>query len=197
MSSNSNNTGNPSACPVAPSERLEFRRITADDFGLVASTLQNAEVARIWTHEFSDGDVRAWIERRLAEYREPADGSTGYLLALRREDGAAVGQVGLLSEEILGRRLLCVGYVLAEPFRGMGYATEGARAMLDHAFRVLGAQSVCADIRPENLPSLAVADRLGMTRGESFVKHYRGRDLVHILCEITREEYFEKFPANM
>ena len=54
---------------VPPSDRLEFRRITRGDFAAVAGVLQNAEVARIWTHEFSDADVDAWIERQLEQYR--------------------------------------------------------------------------------------------------------------------------------
>ena len=114
------------------------------------------------------------------------------MLALRRRDGAAVGLAGLLVEDICGEHRLGVGYILSEEFRGMGYATEAARAMLSHAFRALGAQSVCADIRPENRASIAVARRLGMKPGETFIKQYRGRELPHILFEIAREDFFRR-----
>jgi [ribosomal protein S5]-alanine N-acetyltransferase len=44
---------------------------------------------------------------------------------------------------------------------GKGYATEAARACVEHAFSV-GEKEVIALIRPDNTPSVRVAERLGM-----------------------------------
>ena len=54
-----------------------------------------------------------------------------------------------------------LGYILAQRFWGQGYATEAAVACRDHAFTVLDASRIITLVRPENGPSLAVADRAG------------------------------------
>ena len=45
---------------------------------------------------------------------------------------------------------------------GRGYATEGGRAVVDEAFSRLGAPSVVARIRPDNVASARVAAALGL-----------------------------------
>jgi RimJ/RimL family protein N-acetyltransferase len=45
---------------------------------------------------------------------------------------------------------------------GRGYATEGGRAALDHAFTVLGRDRVVSIVHPENAASIAVMTRLGI-----------------------------------
>lgn len=47
---------------------------------------------------------------------------------------------------------------------GLGYATEAARACLDHAFGPLGLREVVAFTALENVRSMKVMERIGMTR---------------------------------
>lgn len=56
-----------------------------------------------------------------------------------------------------------------------------------YAFDRLGAQKVIAEIRPENRPSRRVAERLGMWVEREFVKHYRGKEMPHLIYSKTRE----------
>jgi RimJ/RimL family protein N-acetyltransferase len=56
--------------------------------------------------------------------------------------------------------MLEVGWALARPAWGKGYATEVGRAALDVAF-AQGAQKVCSVILPANERSIRVALRLG------------------------------------
>jgi RimJ/RimL family protein N-acetyltransferase len=46
---------------------------------------------------------------------------------------------------------------------GRGYATEAARAVLDHALGPLGLPEVLAEVDAGNTASTAVVERLGMT----------------------------------
>jgi RimJ/RimL family protein N-acetyltransferase len=50
---------------------------------------------------------------------------------------------------------------VARPFWGRGYATEGARAALQYARDVLARDRIISLIRPENVASIRVAERLG------------------------------------
>ena len=71
----------------------------------------------------------------------------------------------------------------------MGYATEGARASLAYAFERLGAERVIAEIRPENEASRHVAERLGMKTAGSFIKHYRGKEMPHLIYAVSKEDW--------
>lgn len=57
-----------------------------------------------------------------------------------------------------------VGWRLARPYWGHGYATEAARASLAHGFDVVGLEEILAFVVPRNTRSQAVMTRIGMTR---------------------------------
>ncbi len=56
-----------------------------------------------------------------------------------------------------------VGWRLARPFWGQGYATEAARCALKHGFEQLGLTEIVSFTVPDNWRSRAVMERLGMT----------------------------------
>ncbi|HET6939169.1 MAG TPA: GNAT family N-acetyltransferase [Nocardioides sp.] len=55
-----------------------------------------------------------------------------------------------------------LGYRLPRAAWGRGLATEGAKAMLDHAFEVVGLDSVWAETRTTNLASRNVLTKCGL-----------------------------------
>lgn len=61
-----------------------------------------------------------------------------------------------------------IGWRLARPFWGQGYASEAARAALSFAFNDLALAEVVAFTSLENRRSQAVMERLGMRRAENF-----------------------------
>jgi RimJ/RimL family protein N-acetyltransferase len=134
---------------VIATERLVLRELVPEDEPFVASMTESVP------------DAAKWLERCFSRYRR--DGF-GFWLALERESGSPVGQIGLLAQEIEGRREVEVSYHLHADYRRLGYAVEGARAVLAWAFE-RGHASVFALIRDDNAPSQAVARRLAMTPG--------------------------------
>ncbi|HAT30541.1 MAG TPA: N-acetyltransferase [Janthinobacterium sp.] len=55
-----------------------------------------------------------------------------------------------------------IGWRLGCDCWGKGYASEAARAIVGHAFHVVGADEVCAVADPDNAASITVMRRLGM-----------------------------------
>jgi RimJ/RimL family protein N-acetyltransferase len=55
-----------------------------------------------------------------------------------------------------------MGWGVDATYRGRGYTTEAARAVLAWLLAQPGVRRVTARIQPENLPSIAVARRLGL-----------------------------------
>jgi ribosomal-protein-alanine N-acetyltransferase len=83
-----------------------------------------------------------------------------------------VGFVGLSVPSFEARFTPCVevGWRLARPHWGRGYATEGAVAAIAFGFGDAGLEEIVSFTVPENLPSRRVMERLGMTRsaGDDF-----------------------------
>lgn len=140
--------------------RLTLRELTLDDLDFVAEMLGHPEVMQHYPKPLSRGEAQLWIERSLARYR---DHGHSFWLVSERSSGTPVGQVGLLLQEVDGRPEPEIGYLLHRPFWKRGYATEAALAVRDQAFTARGLDHVISLIRPVNLPSQAVARRLGMT----------------------------------
>lgn len=167
------------------SQRLDFRKIEDSDFDIIATIMRDKGVQDVWEHYFTDDDVKAWIARRKHGYEK---NGIDYLLAVDRISHEVVGQVGLLKEEIEGKEVWEIGYILLSRYCGNGYATEGAKAIADYAFRVLHVSRVVCDIRLMNKPSIFVAKRLGMRETGVFIKHYHGIKMPHLIFELCNKE---------
>ncbi len=166
---------------ILETERLFLREMNEEDFPVLCRMLQDPCVMEAWERTFSDDEVREWILRNISRYRTAG---YGYWLAVDRHSFLPIGQIGLLSEEIHGKRMLGIGWILIRDFWGNGYALEGARACLDHAFNRWKVDSVIADIRPTNLRSIRVALRLGMSAAGQYDKIVDGKVMPHLLYTI-------------
>ena len=84
----------------------------------------------------------------------------GHWALEERTSGRLVGRAGLLEPE--GWPGLEVGWMVARPRWGQGYAGEAARAAMAWAASDLGADHVISLIADENARSARVAEKLGM-----------------------------------
>jgi len=79
------------------------------------------------------------------------------------------GFVGLSVPRFVAPFTPCVeiGWRLAADFWGRGLATEGAQAVVEYAFGVLGLESLVSFTVPANVRSIRVMEKIGMTRNPS------------------------------
>jgi len=139
--------------------RLRLRELVPDDLDFMAEMLADAEVMRYYPKRLTRELSADWIARQMARYQ--TDGH-GLWLAEAREAGVAVGQVGLVRQTVNGTEECEVGYLIHKPYWRHGFATEGALACRDHAFKALHRPRVISLVRPENAASQGVAKNLGM-----------------------------------
>jgi RimJ/RimL family protein N-acetyltransferase len=107
-----------------------------------------------------------------------------------------IGFVGLSRQDAPGYPVVEVGWRLARPFWGRGYATEGAQRGLELGFGALALDGVVSFTVPQNTRSRAVMERIGMHHdaAEDF-DHPRVDPLAyphmvrHVLYRITRDEW--------
>lgn len=140
-----------------PTERLRFRRFRKGDAPKVLEMLADEYAQRFFSFVGDLDEAGRWVERQIDRYRE--DGH-GFWVVERASDGAFVGDCGVAWQQSSEGRVLEVGYHLLASERGKGYATEAARACLDHAFRALGAERVVSMVALDNTASSAVAERI-------------------------------------
>jgi RimJ/RimL family protein N-acetyltransferase len=143
---------------ILETTRLVLREMTLGDLDFVAAMLAHPEVMRYWPRCQTREEAEGWIRRQLDRYTEHG---FGYWLALAKDSGAPVGQLGVLPNRPPGVPELDVGYIIHRPYWRKGFACEGAAACRDHAFFALHQSRVVCTIRPENIPSLGVARKAG------------------------------------
>jgi RimJ/RimL family protein N-acetyltransferase len=147
--------------PELATERLLLRRWRKDDVAAFAALNADARVMEHFPGRLSHVQSRALLQRIEAHFERHGFG----LWALERRDVAgALGFTGLSVPEFEAAFTPCVeiGWRLACEHWGRGYATEAARAVVEHAFGELGLAELVAFTVPANARSLAVMGRLGM-----------------------------------
>lgn len=145
------------------SNRLRFRRYTQDDFSFLESLVTDPEVIRyIGNGQVKDPvQTQLFFDRILHGYESGS--GTGLLLLERKSDGLAIGHAGLVPQVVDSQQELEIGYWVAKDFWGAGYATEAACSLLEYGRKKLGRTRLISIIQPENLASIRVAEKIGMT----------------------------------
>lgn len=87
-----------------------------------------------------------------------------------------------------------VGWRLAYPFWGKGYASEGARACLQYGFEQLGLNEIVSFTTEENVRSRKVMERIGMHRDPQDDFDHPKMDKEHplnrhVLYRISQQEW--------
>ena len=151
--------------PPLCTARLTLRAIVAADRERHGELFGDAAVVR---YLYEEPLVGAALDEHLLKrfWRGlPVDG--GWCnLAVERE-GEYVGEVGVGLTSVEHRQAE-VGYVFLPRARGLGYATEATRAMVDLAVVKLGAHRVVGRLDGRNVASAAVLERLGLRREATF-----------------------------
>jgi RimJ/RimL family protein N-acetyltransferase len=156
-------------------ERLQLRRSRPEDADAISAYRSDPEVRRWQGWEHTDPEsLRAEIEEMSG--RAPGDlGGWVQLSVEDRETGRLLGDVGLSPAE--GEPgVIKIGYTIAPEFQGRGYATEAMVALLAYVFDRLGADVVRAYASADNVPSIRVAEKIGMHLVER-IEHRSGGEV--------------------
>ncbi|GFH36244.1 GNAT family N-acetyltransferase [Streptomyces pacificus] len=154
--------------------------MTAASLPVVRLRVPTEEDAFAWHRAFDDAEVMEFQGGRSAEvsvYEELTarqrrhDAERGFCLwTLLDEAGAVCGFTGAQPwpHEAFGPvGEIEIGWRLARPYWGRGYATAAARTALDR-LRAAGVPSVVAMVDSRNERSIAVTRRLGMELAETY-----------------------------
>lgn len=140
--------------------RLRLRELTADDAAFVLRLVNEpAFVANIGEKNLHTlDDARRFIA--TGPWRCPGRPGYGQLAVEWRALGDTVGICGLLYRETLD--VTDVGFAFLSEYRGRGFATEAAEAVLRHGYETLGLREIVGLTTRENVASVRVLEKLGM-----------------------------------
>jgi len=143
--------------PTLETARLILRPTAAEDFDAWAALMADEA-----SHFIGGPQARSVAWRGFISVAG-AWTIQGYSMfsVIEKASGLWVGRVGPWVPE--GWPGTEVGWAIAKPAYGKGYATEAATAAIDWAFETLGWTDVIHCIDPENAASQRVAERLGST----------------------------------
>jgi RimJ/RimL family protein N-acetyltransferase len=141
--------------------RLRLRPFAADlgDVDAMLDVLGDPVSMRHYPRPFDREATVSWVRRNLERYERDGFG----LLAIEEQDGALViGDCGPTIQDVEGESLVELGWHVRRDRQGQGFATESAVACRDRAFEELEVPFLISLIRPENVPSRRVAEKVGM-----------------------------------
>jgi len=143
--------------------------------------LSKAETMRFYPAPLDRDGIEEWISRNLRRYREQGHGLWAMIL---KSSGELVGDCGLTVQDVDAANEIEIGCHVSRDLWGQGLATASARACRDLGFARLPVERLITLIRPENLPSLRVAEKNGMTVWKEVMR----QGLPHLAYAIRREE---------
>jgi RimJ/RimL family protein N-acetyltransferase len=142
------------SAPVIETARLVLRVPRPDDAEAIASLIDDRRIAENTAripHPYSLGDAHAFMAQANRDRGAPS-----FLITLA--DGTIIGGCGLGGPGMPDPEL---GYWIGVPYWGRGYATEAARALIDHAFGELGCERLSGRARVSNPASRRVLEKCG------------------------------------
>ena len=167
---------------ILETERLVLREFRAEDVDPMLAVLGDPEAMRFYPAPFDRAGVQAWINRNRERYRHDGFGLWAMLL---KSTGEVIGDCGCVSQYVEDRKEVEIGYHVQRDLWGNGYATEAARACMEHAFSRLSQARVVSMIRPQNLNSRRVAEKNGLNCEK--VIFWNGYE--HCIYALTKQQW--------
>lgn len=174
--------------PTLTTSHLVLRPFTLEDAPEVTRLVADRRIADTTLnipHPYDESMAVGWI----GTHAEAAERGDSQALAMTEKGGDLVGAVALAIAQAQLRAEL--GYWVAVPHWGRGYATEAAAAMVDYAFGTLGLRRVVAHCLTRNVASARVMEKVGMQREGTLRAHVLKWDVPEdvALYGILRDEW--------
>lgn len=144
---------------IIQTDRLVFREFTQADIDKLFLLLSDTIVMKHCLGPMDITGVQKWLDIAIECYKKYG---YDYWAVYERYTNTFIGQIGILNQEIDGKREECLAFMIGQKYWNKGYATEGAIACINYAFKSLKLERLIATVEPENLQSICVLKKIGM-----------------------------------
>jgi RimJ/RimL family protein N-acetyltransferase len=147
---------------ILETKRLILRHQVLDDLDNLFALYRDLDVSRYIpdaprTYEEAKEELE-WHMNGHPKYPE-----LGLWATMHKETNKFIGRCGLLPWTIDEQYEVEVAYLISKDFWGQGLGTEVAQAIVDYGFEKLNLTRLICLIDKQNLASLRVAEKIGMT----------------------------------
>ncbi len=146
---------------IAETERLLLRQFVRSDAADMVTVMGDPEVMKYSLKgPLSFDQTQHFIHKTITSYERNGFG----LWAVEyKATGHVIGYCGHSLQPIDGQEEVELGYRIARLLWGKGLATEAARAALHYALSTLKLSHIISIIEAENIGSIKVAEKCGLT----------------------------------
>ena len=141
-------------------DRVLLREFRLDDLDDSDSILGDDRVTRWLSFDSRTREQQAEVLTGAIERAQQTPRTEYYLAVTTHTDDRLIGFVRLGLGGVQAAKL---GFAVAAPHWGHGYALDAARTIIDFGFTTLGLHRISAAIGPDNAASIAIVTRLGFT----------------------------------
>ncbi len=145
---------------ILETERLFLREITRADIPVYSGFFSDSETMRFYPSTRTLQETEDFVERQLHRYATDGYGPWAMIL---KSDGALIGYCGLIHQVVDEIDEVEIGYLVCRRHWRRGFAGEAAVACRDFAWNKHRFKRVISLIDPDNIASIGVALKVGMT----------------------------------
>lgn len=181
----------PASAHILEAPRLILRPFEDQDAGPFSEYRSDPEVARYqgWEVPYTLQQATDFVAAEKVK-GAPVPGQWRQLAIVLKATHTMIGDCGFYCLENDPQQAE-IGFTLARPYQGQGYAHEAVARLLDYLFGELGLHRVRANCDPENGASAWLLERVGMRHEGRFVESlwFKGRWAGEDWYAILRREW--------
>jgi RimJ/RimL family protein N-acetyltransferase len=171
---------------IIETDRLFLRKLDLEDTKVLLELFSDPVAMEFFPSVKTNDEVNEWIQKNIDSY---LTNKFGLYLCVLKQNSHAIGYCGfILQTDVESSDEVEIGYGLIRKFWHKGYATEAAIGCKKYGFEKMKLENVISLIRPENIPSINVAIRNGMTWKKDIMRW----DYLHGIYSISKSEYLEE-----
>ncbi|MGH3983532.1 MAG: GNAT family N-acetyltransferase [Pseudonocardiaceae bacterium] len=141
--------------------KVRLREFRPDDLDNSDAVLGDERVTRWLSFDSRTREQQAEVITGAIERAKHIPRTEYYLAVTTHTDDRLIGFVRLGLSGVQAAKL---GFAIAAPHWGHGYALDAARTLIGYGFTTLGLHRISAAIGPDNAASIAIVIRLGFTQ---------------------------------
>lgn len=178
---------------IIETERLILRTLHDNDLFSLFIINQDVKVMEYFPNVQSLEDTKKLIDKVKFNFNK-----YGYSLyaIIRKDTSEFIGFIGLLMADFQAHftPAIEISWRLSAKHWGQGFATEGAKAVLEYAFIKLNVTEVVSFTAQSNIRSINIMKKIGLNHNQSDDFNHPKLDSTsplkhHVLFRISRDEY--------
>ncbi len=171
---------------IIETERLGMREFCPADAEDLFALCTNPQVIQYVVGEEVPADAETTREK-IANYPDYKRHGFGRWACIHKATGRLIGFTGLKRLEDFGSEV-DLGYRFFPEFWGQGFATESGLPCIRYGFEVLGLDRIIGLVLPDNVASIRVLQKCGMTFERFVVDPHAGRVALHAVSPTTLDD---------